>query len=116
MRERSAIDRIRELAAGYPEVGTGTVCGKESFKARKKNFLFLSVGDKSYSLKVKLSAALPEAEALAAEHPDRYSVGSTGWVDLELPHAESPPGDLAERWIEESYRLNAPKTLVAQLD
>jgi len=45
-----------------------------------------------------------------------FCVGSSGWVDVELPLDEPPPEGVMERWIEESYRLNGPKPLVAQLD
>ena len=116
MGRQSTIDQIREIAGGFPEVGVGTVCGKDSFKARKKNFLFLGVDDRGCSLKLKLSESLAEAEALASREPGHYCVGPTGWVDVEWPHEAPPPEGVLERWIEESYRLNAPKSLVAQLD
>ena len=116
MSERTAVDRTREHAPGYPKAGMRSVCGKDSFKARKNNFLFLCVVYKSHLLKVNLYAALPEAEALAAEHPDRYSLGSTGWLGVELPNADSFPSEVLKCRIEESYHLNAPKTLEAQPD
>jgi hypothetical protein len=37
-------------------------------------------------------------------------------MTIVLDHKKSPPAGLFERWIDESYRLIAPKKLVAVLD
>jgi hypothetical protein len=58
---------------------------------------------------------LAEATRLAAKEPGRYAVGANGWVKITWAGGEPPPTDLLVRWVEESYRLLAPKPLVAEL-
>jgi hypothetical protein len=110
-----ALQALRKLALRYPETeeaiackGTALECS--AFKARKKTFLFLSHAE----LKLKLQQSLPEAEELAEKAPERYKAGSGGWVTVMFRDA-TPPLDLLERWLDESYRLVAPKQLVAAL-
>ncbi len=115
MSEHRTIVGIRQIAESFPEVSVGTVCDKDAYKARNKNFLFLWADDTEYKLKLKLADNLPEAQQRAQAEPEFYSIGSSGWVDVEMPLKKSPPKALLRRWIEESFRLNAPKKLVAEL-
>lgn len=64
---------------------------------------------------LKLGDSLPDAKKLAKKHPDHYKVGNTGWLTATLPYTESPRPSLFERWIDESFRLIAPQTLIATL-
>jgi hypothetical protein len=107
---------LRKLALGYPEAEEGIACkGTKleciAFQARKKTFLFL--GDAE--LKVKLGASLPEASRLAAKEPARFQAGPMGWVTVKFSAERPPPLDVLTRWIDESYRLVAPKGLVTML-
>jgi hypothetical protein len=45
-----------------------------------------------------------------------YGVGKYGWVSASYSEAELPPIDLFREWIDESYRAQAPKKLVRELD
>ena len=110
-----AIKALRRIALAYPEAEEGTVCSKAAFKARKKSFLFVGADDFTYDVKLKLADSLDEATSLAAREPGHYSVGGHGWVEVTFGHKESPPPGLMERWIDESFRLLAPKKLVAML-
>lgn len=107
---------LRSRALSFPEVVEGDSCVKRSFKARKKGFLYLGEKANEYNVMVKLGPSLEEAQALASARPDTWSVGKGGWAILKFDPAERPPEGLLERWLEESYRLQAPKTLVAKLD
>ena len=115
MSEHRTIVGIRQIAESFPEVSVGTVCNKDAYKARSKNFLFLWADDTEYKLKLKLADNLPEVQKLAKAEPEFYSFGSSGWVDIEMPLKKSPPKAMLRGWIEESFRLNAPKKLVAEL-
>ena len=106
---------LRKAAMGYPEAQEGIVCSKAAFKARNKAFLFLGTDDISYNILLKLRESLPEATELATAEPKRYGVGVHGWVSATFRRDESPPPGLLERWIDESYRLLAPRKLVALL-
>lgn len=103
---------LRAIAASYPETEEVGVCVNTSFKALGKAFAFVGAKPEGYSLRLKLKASLEEAERLAAETPSVYSVGKFGWTLVKLPHDERLPDDLAARWIDESFRLLAPKKLV----
>ena len=107
---------LRARALALPEVVEGDSCVKRSFKARKKGFLYLGENAKGYNVMVKLGPSLEEASAMASARPDSWSVGKGGWAILKFEPDERPPEGLLERWLEESYRLQAPKTLLAILD
>jgi hypothetical protein len=47
--------------------------------------------------------------------PTGYGLGKSGWVTATFGPKEAPPLDLLEDWIDESYRAQAPKKLVATL-
>ncbi|MCA8990733.1 MAG: MmcQ/YjbR family DNA-binding protein [Planctomycetaceae bacterium] len=103
---------IRKLALKYPEVEEGASCVNRAFKARKKAFVFMGMNESTYNVRLKLGDSLEEAEQLAEESPENYSVGAHGWTLLTFPHKQNPPKGLMKRWIDESFRLLAPKKLV----
>jgi hypothetical protein len=78
---------------------------------RKKAFLFLGAADAM----MKLSDSLDEANELADAEPERYKAGAHGWVTVAFGDAETLPMDRLLKWLDESYRLLAPKKLLAQL-
>lgn len=114
--QHPVIEGLRALALSFPEVVEGDSCVKRSFKARKKGFLYLGENKDGYNVMVKLGPSIEEARDLASARPDTWSVGKGGWAILKFAPSERPPAGLLERWIDESYRLQAPKTLVAALD
>lgn len=106
---------LRELALAFPETDEGVACEgtpleRRTIRVKKKAFLFLGAEDAL----LKLHDSLPEAEALAAREPERYKPGAHGWVSIKW-HGKKPPIPLLRRWIEESYRLIAPKKLAQSL-
>lgn len=107
---------LRRVALRYPEAQEGIACEgtsveKRTIKARNKAFLFLGMADAM----LKLRDSHAEATDLASKEPSRYKVGAHGWVMVTFGSVESLPIDLLARWIDESYRLLAPKQLVALL-
>jgi hypothetical protein len=115
-RDSGTPQALRTVALRYPEVEEGIACKGtalecRNFKARNKAFLFMSASE----LRLKLRESLPEAARLAAKEPDGYEVGAHGWVKVALKADRPPSSGLLEAWIDESYRLLAPKQLVAML-
>ena len=47
--------------------------------------------------------------------PTAYGLGKSGWVSMTFTDAEVPVAML-QAWIDESYRAQAPRKLVATLD
>ncbi len=108
---------LRDRALELPEAWQDHPWGETVVKVRKKIFVFLGVDDGSYppGVGVKLRGSLDEALGLPGVTPMGYGLGKAGWVMVSF-EPEPPPGDLLLDWVEESYRLVAPKTLVALLD
>ena len=47
--------------------------------------------------------------------PAAYGLGKSGWIAAEFPDGKLPPIDVLKAWIDESYRAQAPKKLLAEL-
>jgi hypothetical protein len=113
--EHELSETIRTHAMTFPETTEGSSCVNRAFKAGGKNFVF--VGEKEYetNMRLKLGDSIPEIAKLAKTDPDRWQVGKGGWALLRFDPDNPPPNDDLERWITESFRLLAPKKIVAQL-
>lgn len=100
-------DPIRERAAAFADVAPGTSCNQTSFKVGKRAFLYIGPGRKGVGFKAmfKLSESMSDAEALAASTPERFEVGSTGWVTTRFTAEEPLPEGLWVRWLDESYAV-----------
>jgi hypothetical protein len=114
--KENPMKEARKRALGYPEAEEGIACAgtsleKRTIKVRSKAFLFLGPKD----LMLKLGESLAEARIMASREPDRYHAGASGWVKVDLEKHGPPPIEVLARWIDESYRLLAPRTLVAAL-
>ena len=64
---------------------------------------------------VKLRGSHEAAMAVPGAAPTGYGLGKAGWVDVPFRETSPPLGVLTD-WIDESYRIVAPKTMVAELD
>jgi len=64
---------------------------------------------------VKLRESHEQAMLVPGTAPTGYGLGRAGWVDVPFRDT-TPPLDVLKDWVEESYRLVAPKRLVAELD
>ena len=104
-RSKDPTDAIRRQAATFPDVAEGTSCNQSSFKAGKGTFLFIGPGPKGKGFKAmfKLSASMPQAQKLAAESPERFEVGKTGWVTARFTAEEPLPKRIWGKWLAESY-------------
>ena len=100
-------DAIRRQAITFPDVEKGASCSQSAFKAGKGTFLFIGPGPKSQGFKAmfKLDASMPHAKKLAAEEPNRFEVGSTGWVTARFTAEEPLPKKIWSKWLSESYDL-----------
>ena len=94
--------------------------GESVVKVNRKVFVFLGSGDRARGplMTVKLKDEEVHAHALTVPgaEPAGYGLGRSGWVSLPLVGGSAPPAELLCEWVEESYRVIAPKKLVAVLD
>ncbi len=109
-------EAIRAMAMALPEATEGQSCVNRAFKAGGKNFAFLGEKDGECGLRLKLDASIDDLTRRAKTQPDRYQVGNHGWTMLRFAPDEPPNTNDLEAWILESYRLLAPKKIVATLD
>jgi predicted DNA-binding protein (MmcQ/YjbR family) len=86
-------------------------------KVNKKVFVFLGHPDNpdGAGMTVKLRESHEEAVGLPGAEPSGYGLGKAGWVSITFGKDTPPVGVLTD-WIEESYRIVAPKRLIAELD
>jgi hypothetical protein len=108
------VETLRMVAMRLPEVQEGIACEgtpveKRAFKVRSKTFLFV---DARVAM-LKLRDSLADAASLAQRESARYQVGAHGWVTVTFDPESPLPLDRLETWIGESYRLMAPKGLLA---
>jgi hypothetical protein len=88
-------------------VAKGTSCTQSSFKAGKGSFLFIGLGPKGLGFKAmfKLAASMPQALDLAKQAPERFEVGTTGWVTARFTAEEPLPKRIWQKWLRESYEV-----------
>ena len=100
-------DPIRKKAAAFPGEAKGTSCNQSSFKTGKGSFLFIGPGPKGQGFKAmfKLHRSLAQATKLATKDPERFQVGSTGWVTARFTVEEPLGRTIWEKWLKESYDL-----------
>ncbi|HYX87035.1 MAG TPA: MmcQ/YjbR family DNA-binding protein [Gaiellales bacterium] len=111
----AALDRLRAICLPYPEASEEGGVGDPTFKVRGKIFAMRHRHEGRQSMWCKAPPGIQEA--LVATNPERFFrppyVGHRGWVgvwlDVELDWDEV--ADL----VDESYRMTAPRRLIAQL-
>ncbi|MGW3668041.1 MmcQ/YjbR family DNA-binding protein [Streptomyces sp. NPDC005141] len=112
--------KVREFALGLPGAAEDFPWGETVAKVNKKVFVFLGLDDGSYpmGITVKLKDEAAHAHALTAPgaEPAGYGLGRAGWVRVPLEEQGAPAAELLCDWVEESYRVIAPKKLIAELD
>ncbi len=110
-------ERVRDFALGLPGAHEDFPWGDRVVKVNKKIFVFLGSDEDpaGAGMAVKLGESHAQAMDLPGATPSGYGLGKAGWVVVPLG-GELAPLEVFTDWVEESYRLVAPKRLVAQLD
>ena len=110
------IERLRSICLQFPEATEKSFGGHTAPSFRVGDKLFVMTSEDGTSMTCK---APPGDQAmLVASDPDRYFVpayvGSKGWIGIRLdPRLD---WDEIAEIAEESYRMTAPKKLLAELD
>ena len=111
---------LRTHALSYPEAWEDHPWGSDAFKVRKKIFYSQGFYDSDegrvFSLSMKLPDSKLDALALPFTEPSHYGMGKHGWVTSRFPPGSDVPVEILRAWIDESYRVVAPKKLVKLLD
>jgi predicted DNA-binding protein (MmcQ/YjbR family) len=108
---------LRAHAMKYPGVTEDFPWGERAIKIKGKVFLFLSRHEKDkLSLSVKLPVSGQYALGYSFAEPTGYGLGKHGWVSCRFSKGDDIPVELIMDWIDESFRVVAPKSVVAALE
>lgn len=113
-------DALRDFALSLPEAYEDHPWGDTVIKVNKKVFLFLGVEEPtdkwtpSFGVKLR-SQAHGHALAVEGAEPSGYGLGRAGWVTVPFM-AALPATEVLIDWVEESYRIIAPKRAIKLLD
>ncbi|MBL8750297.1 MAG: MmcQ/YjbR family DNA-binding protein [Planctomycetes bacterium] len=114
----AAIVHLRELGLRrYPGAHLKSPWpGHMDLAVNDKTFAYLSAPGDPPGLSLKLPESHPLALSLPGAQPTPYGLGKSGWVSMSFDSAPLPPIAQLEVWLDESYRAQAPKKLLAQFD
>jgi predicted DNA-binding protein (MmcQ/YjbR family) len=91
--------------------------GHRDLAVNDKTFAYLSAPGDPCGLSLKLPFSRSLALDLPGAEPTPYGLGKSGWVSLTFADdAALPPTELLESWLDESYRAQAPKKLLAAFE
>ena len=111
----AALKELRTFGLALPGAHTKSPWpGHLDLAVNDKTFAYLSIDGEPFSIGCKLPTSQSVALMLPFVTPMAYGLGKSGWVSAQL--ADEPvPVEMFKAWIDESYRAQAPKKLVAQL-
>jgi predicted DNA-binding protein (MmcQ/YjbR family) len=108
--------KLKEFGLAYPGAHSKSPWpGHDDLAVRNKTFAYLNAAGEPLSISCKLPLTGQMALTLSFAKPTGYGLGKSGWVTATFGPKEAPPLDLLKDWIDESYRGQAPKKLVATL-
>ena len=91
--------------------------GHDDVAVNDKTFVYLGVADEDrVSVGVKLRVSGAEVLRLPNAKPMAYGLGKSGWVSIAFDPSARPPLETIKRWVMESYRAQAPKRLLKELE
>jgi predicted DNA-binding protein (MmcQ/YjbR family) len=106
-------DRLIAFALSFPGTWEDHPWNETVAKVGKgKVFVFFGGPEGIPCVTVKLDESHGHALALDGAHPSGYGLGRSGWVTIPIA---ATGFDVLRDFIEESYRIVAPKRLVAEL-
>ena len=109
--------QVLAFALALPGAYENHPWGETAAKVNRKVFVFFGVeGSPDWpGMTVKLRESNQAALGIPGAAPTGYGLGPSGWVTLSF-RGSAPPVAVLSDWVEESYRLVAPKRLIAELD
>jgi predicted DNA-binding protein (MmcQ/YjbR family) len=118
-KKKSSTDEVlkalRAFGLAYPGAHTKSPWpGHLDLAVNDKTFAYLSIEGDPFHISCKLPNSGGAALLLPFTQPTAYGLGKSGWVTAEFPDGKIPV-ELLRSWIDESYRAQAPKKLVASL-
>jgi predicted DNA-binding protein (MmcQ/YjbR family) len=107
--------KLLSFALSLPEAVEDHPWNETVAKVRKKVFVFFGGDPSANRITVKLVESHGHALSIEGAEPTGYGLGKAGWVTVPVD-ADGVDVGLLSDWIEESYRIVAPKRLLAELE
>ena len=112
----AVLKELRAFGLAYPGAHTKSPWpGHLDLAVNDKTFAYLSLEGQPLGISCKLPHSATAALMLPFVKPAAYGLGKSGWVSASFPKGQPIPIDMLKAWIDESYRAQAPKKLVALL-
>ena len=112
----AVLKELRAFGLAYPGAHTKSPWpGHLDLAVNDKTFAYLSLEGEPLGISCKLPRSSAIALMLPFCKPTGYGLGKSGWVTAQFGADDDAPVDMLKAWIDESYRAQAPKKLVAQL-
>src|SRR5687767_5279314 len=109
------IKELRAYGLAYPGAHLKSPWpGHKDLAVKDKTFAYLPPEGEPFSISCKLPASSGVALLLPFVQPAGYGLGKSGWV-AATPTIDQINIDMFKAWIDESYRAQAPKKLLAEL-
>jgi predicted DNA-binding protein (MmcQ/YjbR family) len=110
------LESLRAFGLSYPGAHTKSPWPDHlDLAVNDRTFAYLSAPGEPFGISCKLPHSASAALLLPFATPTAYGLGKSGWVTAQFAAGETPPLDLLEQWIDESFRAQAPRKLVATL-
>jgi predicted DNA-binding protein (MmcQ/YjbR family) len=106
---------LESFALGFPGAWHDTPWGDSVVKVGKKIFLFLGDADHA-TISVKVPESHDHAMSFDGAMPTGYGLGKAGWVSIPVAAVMGDDAEVLQDFVEESYRMVAPKRLINELD
>lgn len=117
MKSDAALKHLRAFGLAYPGAHTKSPWpGHLDLAVDDKTFAYMSVEGEPLSISCKLPKSAEEALLLPNAKPTGYGFGRWGWVSIQFDEDADIPVEMLEQWIDESYRAQAPKRRLRELD
>jgi predicted DNA-binding protein (MmcQ/YjbR family) len=111
----AVIKELREFGLKYPGAHLKSPWpGHKDLAVNDKTFAYLPPEGDPFGISCKLPKSSGVALMLPFCSPAGYGLGKSGWVDAR-PAPHEIDIEMFKQWIDESYRAQAPKKLIAQI-
>ncbi|MDB4961191.1 MAG: DifB protein [Myxococcales bacterium] len=112
----AALLELRVFGLAYPGVTVKSPWpGHHDLAVKDKTFAYMSLEGEPFRIGCKLPQSSTVALMLPWTKPMEYGLGKSGWVSAKPPEGREIPVEMFKEWMDESYRAQAPKTLLKQL-
>ena len=115
--QQAVLAELRAFGLAYPGAHSKAPWpGHDDLAVNDRTFAYLAAAGEPFSLSCKLRYTGDGALQLPYAAPTGYGLGKSGWVTFTPAETEMPTIEQMKEWIDESYRAQAPRRLVKELD